>query len=70
MRMKYTVLYVEDCEPKLMKFPCLRTAKHFIKSFLNYAKTVGNTDDNWIDMLIRDGNPLISEDSCYDDDQK
>lgn len=48
--MKYYVMYVEGCEPKMKSFKTKLAANRFIKRF--QKKHQNNLDDNWLDAMF------------------
>lgn len=49
--MKWLLFYVEGCSPKIKKFKSLKKAEDWGKKFLK--KNEDNTDDNWLNMIIK-----------------
>lgn len=49
--MKYMLFYTEGCSPDIRYFETFREAETWAGQFL--LKNSQNTDDNWIDMIVR-----------------
>jgi hypothetical protein len=49
----YLVFYVQGCSPKIKSVKTLKAAENFASRFNKKWKERDNTDDNWIDLIVK-----------------